>query len=132
MEQGLRQGCVLAPLVFNIFFVAVINVAFTRFKADKGIMDALVHLRKKRVVGVRGEATAGESVLPTPLWGMLYADDAGVVSQSPEQLRKTMGVIMVVCAAFGLTVSKAKTGIMCLRAKVMPESTATFSVEEAG
>ena len=38
---------------------------------------------------------------------MLYADDAGVVSQSPEQLRKMMGVIVVVCAAFSLTVSEA-------------------------
>ena len=44
-----------------------------------------------------------------------------------------MGVIVVVvCAAFGLTVSGAKTEIMCLRAKGMPESTATFSVEAAG
>ena len=46
--QGLRQECVLASLLFNIFFAAVINVASTRFKADKGIMDALVYLRKKR------------------------------------------------------------------------------------
>ena len=62
---------------------------------------------------------------------MLYADDAGVVSQSPEQPRKMMGVIVVVCAAFGLTVSEAKTEIMCLRAKGMPKSIATFSVEAA-
>ena len=63
---------------------------------------------------------------------MLYADDAGVVSQSPEQLRKLIGVIVVVCATFGLTVSEAKTEIMCLRAKGMPESIAIFSVEAAG
>ena len=43
-----------------------------------------------------------------------------------------MGVIMVVCAAFGLTVSEAKTEIMCLRTKGMPESTAIFSLEAAG
>ena len=43
MEQSLRQGYVLAPLLFNIFFTAVINLASTLFKADKGIMDALVH-----------------------------------------------------------------------------------------
>ena len=43
-----------------------------------------------------------------------------------------MGVIVVVCAVFGLTVSEAKTEIMCLRAKGRPESTTTFSVEAAG
>ena len=132
VEQGLRQGCVLEPLLFNILFAAVINVASTRFKADKGTMDALVHLRKKRGAGGRREAIAGESVLATPLWGMLYADDAGAVSRSPEQLRKMMGVIVVVGAASGLTVSEAKTETMCLRANGMPKSTATFSVEAAG
>ena len=103
MEQGLCQECVLAPLPFNIF-AAVINVASTRFKAGKDIVDALVHLRKKRGAGGRGGATAGESVLATPLWGMPYAEDVGVVSRSPEQLGKMMGVIVVVCAAFGLVV----------------------------
>ena len=110
---------------------AALNVASTRFKADKGIMDALVHLRNKTGAGGRGGATARESVLMTPLWGMLYGDDAEVVSQSPEQPRKIMGVIVVVCAVFGLTASEAKTEIMCLHAKEMPESTAAFSVEAA-
>ena len=43
-----------------------------------------------------------------------------------------MGVIVVVCVAFGLTVSEAKTEIMCLHTKGMTDSTAIFSVEEAG
>ena len=43
-----------------------------------------------------------------------------------------MEVMVVVCAAFGLALSEAKTEIMCLRAKGMPESTAIFSVEAAG
>ena len=43
-----------------------------------------------------------------------------------------MGVIVVVCAAFGLIVSDAKTEVMYLRTKGVPESTATFSVEAAG
>ena len=128
VEQGLRQGCVFAPLLFNIFFAAVMNVASTRFKADKGIVDALVHLRKKKGARGQGEATAGESVLATPLWSMVYADDIEVISQSPEQLRKVMGVIVVVC----LAVSKAKTEFICLRAKEMPESTVIFGVEAAG
>ena len=82
-------GCTLGGSLWNEAFVkgacsrvfaVVTNVASTRFKADKDIMDALVHLRNKKGAGGRGEATAGESVLATPLWSMLYADDAGVVS----------------------------------------------------
>ena len=49
------------------------------------------------------------------LWGMLYADDAGIVPRSPEGLEKMMAVIVTACAAFGLTVSEAKMEIMCLQ-----------------
>ena len=35
VEEGLRQECVLVPLLFSILFATIINVASTRFKADK-------------------------------------------------------------------------------------------------
>ena len=49
VEQGLCYGCMLTPLLSNITFAAVIkSVTYTRFKVDKDIMDALVHLMTKR------------------------------------------------------------------------------------
>ena len=51
----------------NVFFATVVNVAYTRFKADKALMDALRSNRRRN---------AGEPGLATSLWGMLYADDA--------------------------------------------------------
>ena len=55
VAQGNHQECVLAPLLFDIFYAAaVINVASTHFKTDKGITDEFVHLRKKREAGGRG------------------------------------------------------------------------------
>ena len=58
---------------------------------------------------------------------MSNADDSGVVSLLPKQLRIMMGVIVVVCAAFGLTVLEAQTEIICLRTKGMPEATTIYS-----
>ena len=49
----------IAPLLFSMFFAAVINVAYTIFKADKDTMDALIHLRKKRRRGGGREQQAG-------------------------------------------------------------------------
>ena len=46
---------------------------------------------------------------------MLYADDAGIVSRSPEGLEKMLTVIVTACDAFGLSVSEAKTEIMFLQ-----------------
>ena len=54
VEQSLHQGCVRAPLLFNTFSAVVTNVAHTRFKADKDIMNALVHLRKENGGGGAG------------------------------------------------------------------------------
>ena len=51
------------------------------------------------------------------MWGMLYADDAGIVSRSSEGLERMMTVIVTACLSFGLTVSEAKTEIMCLETK---------------
>ena len=132
VEQGLHQGCVLAPLLFSIFFAAVINVAYTRLKADKGIMDALVHLREKRGAGGGGGKQLPESQSWRRCFGACFTPTMPGSSRTPEQLKNKIEVIVVVSAAFDLTVLEAKTEIMCLRTKRMTESIAIFSVEAAG
>ena len=56
VEQGLRQGCVLAtPPVQQHSSRRATHMAFTRFKADKAIMDALVGLKEKTGTGKAGD-----------------------------------------------------------------------------
>ena len=47
VAQGLRQGYVLAPLPFNIFFAAMLLVALQWFSEDVDILADLVHLKEQ-------------------------------------------------------------------------------------
>ena len=126
----------LAPLLFNVFFTAVLRVAEKRFLADAAITDNMVQLQRKKegekgtsrtgkVDGRRGKE--GEGV--QRLWVMLYADDAGIVSRS-EGLERMMKVIVTACSSFGLTVSEAKTEKICLETK--SGGKVSFTINAAG
>ena len=87
-----------------------------RFAEDPLIVSDLVYLDdapKGEDGRPRKEGTL--EMVRRAVWGMLYANDAGVVSTSPRGLTRMMGVIVVTCQEFGLIVSEKKTEAMHLR-----------------
>ena len=94
VEQGLRQGCVLFPMLFNIFFATVLDVVLQRFSEEPAILAELVHL-KEPSTSMRPEPAM--DYVHLAVWGILYADDACIVTRSPQGLAKMMEVIAKVC-----------------------------------
>ena len=124
VAQGLRQGCVLSPLLFSVFFAAILRVVLERSSKDAGILADLIHLHKQPSK-VRPE-TALECVRRA-IWGMLYADDACIVSRSPRGLGRVMAVFVEVFGAFGLTISESKTETMCMPIPRAPATKIVFN-----
>ena len=128
----------LAPLLFNMFLTAVLRVAEKRFLADAAITNNMVQLQRKEEGEKKGTSRTGrvggrrgkEGGEVQRLWGRLYADDAGIVSRSSEGLERMMTVIVTACSSFGLTVSEAKTEIMCLETK--GGAKVSFTINAAG
>ena len=97
------------------FAAVIIIVVLQRFAEDPLIVSDLVYL-DDAPKGEDGRPRKDETLemVWRAVWGMLYADDAGVVSTSPRGLTRMMGVIVVACQEFGLTVSEKKTEAMHL------------------
>ena len=66
------------------------------------------------------------------VWGMLYVDDAGIVSKSTEGLAKMMTVMVAVFDAAGLTLYEQKTETMILQTLDQAPCTSPLVVEAAG
>ena len=102
----------LSPLLFNIFFAAATEVVLVRFSEDDKILKDLVYLEEEAGVGAGTPLERARRAV----WGMLYADDAGVVSRSQEGLTRMMTTIVEVFGEFVLTVSEKKTETLLMRA----------------
>ena len=115
-----------------MFFAAVIHIVLVRFSEDEDIVRDLVHLEEDVVSGKE----VSSARVQRAVWGMLYVDDAGIVSKSAEGLAniKTMTVIVTVFEAAGLTVSQKKTGdySMLFRTRDQTSTAPSPVIEAAG
>ena len=84
----------------------MIEEVLQRFSEDDTILEDLVFLGEGR--GDGPDETLLDQMRRV-VCGMLYVDDAEIVSRSPAELARTMTVIVEVFDVFGLTVSEKKT-----------------------
>lgn len=83
-----------------------LTTTFDYFRKEKEVMADMV--KAKRMVN-EGKAKHAKLVeAAKPIWRMLYADDAGVVSKSPRGLGKMMPIIVCAAGRFELLLPEAK------------------------
>ena len=109
IRSGVKQGCVLAPMLFGTFFGLLLKHVldtttegiFFRTRSD----DRLFNLARLR---------AKTKVRKDLIRDMLFADDAAVVTHTQEELLSLMDCFSLANKDFGLAISLKKTNVLGL------------------
>ena len=115
LECGLKQGSVFAPLLFNIFFGAIIEI-FHKKVLDE---DGGVKLNVSRVnAGVFSkDRMKVDFVEIISVLEILFADDAVLLAPSLEKLQFMVSTFAYVAKAYGQLVSVGKTQVLVVYPK---------------
>ena len=102
-----KQGCVLAPTLFGIFFALLLRHAFGT--ASEGIC---LRTRSDGRLFNLGRLRAKTKVREALIRDMLFADDAAVTTHTQQELQALMDRFSQACKDFGLTISLKKTNVL--------------------
>ena len=112
VEVGVKQGCVLAPVIFNIYLTAVTLLSHQQMNPDDGVkiqfrLDGnLFNLRRLQAQTKTEIAHFLE---------LQYADDCAVLAHTPEALQRSLTIISNIYQAMGLRINVNKTEIISQR-----------------
>ena len=109
VSSGTKQGCVLAPTLFSVFFSLMLYIAFEnstegveiRSRYDRGLLRTTNQHYK-----------AATMTVSTVIRDLLFADDCALASSNEEDLQKLCDAFASAARRFGLKISIDKTESM--------------------
>ena len=115
ISTGVRQGDVLAPVLFNLFFDAIIAATLARhpdvgFRVLYNIGDPLVGSRRK----MKNQVTMSD---------LEYADDMALIADSMDTLEEVLSTLHITCSGMGLCINTKKTKILAICPSSSPTNT---------
>ena len=109
ISNGVKQGCVLAPTLFSIFFSMMLEEAMKDLDKDEGVYirfrtdGSLFNLRRLQAHTKTTQRLIRE---------LLFADDAALVTHTERALQRLTSCFAAACELFGLVVSIKKTEVL--------------------
>lgn len=111
---GVKQGCVLAPTLFGIYFSALLSRAFPN---PSGIA---LHTRSSGKLFNLARLRARTKVQDLMVRELLYADDAAFMAHSEAELQQMCDSFASACAELGLRISISKTVVLAQNTPQQP------------
>src|SRR5437867_3723400 len=94
VERGVRQGCVISPMLFDLYSEFVIRGA---------------------VEGVEGIGFGGVNIT-----NLRYADDAVLVAERRRKVQKMVDGLGTTCKEYGMEINVGRTGVMVMSGTAGP------------
>jgi len=124
LEVGLRQGCVLSPMLYCVFMDALVQTGPAapvplrhRGTAElffaQGLQQALVHGVEE--VGLESE------FLDAPLHSTIYMDDTSIFATSIEGLKAVIRAYQNFCKKFQMRINAGKSSVLKMGEGVPPD-----------
>lgn len=110
LEMGLKQGSVFAPLLFNIFFGAIIKAIRKSFSVNR-VDDIKLRVRMEDPLDPVPFQKRGMSKAVS-LSELLFADDSAFLAASEEGLQVMLSLADEILRAYGQEISIKKTEVM--------------------
>ena len=104
VNNGLRQGCTIAPTLFNLYSCAVTERWLSRIRHVEGVGTTILYKIDQQLFR-RSTSGAEEFVIGE----CQFADDVALLATSRAGAEETIGAYHSTATAFGLTVSFSKT-----------------------
>ena len=109
ISAGVKQGCVIAPLLFNVYIDFVVREALRRLPGS-GVSVRYGFNGSLNPHGPGRDPGCPTTDVLIPL--LMYADDMALLCPSASQLAQLLRCMDDVCAEAGLCINAAKTEIL--------------------
>ena len=122
---GVRQGCVLAPILFNIFLLCVTQLLHKGIEENSGV--TVEYRLDGNLFNIR-RLHAKTKLHKVRILEMQYADDCAIVSHSPQGLQSVLDAAVRAYSRMGLTINTAKTEVICQWSTNIPPTPPIFTL----